>query len=120
MHSAVRVAHTLEPGVEPGRIDDPVERSRLDRYLHSGTAVLFTTGKAPDVFAPELGAVVPMSLRSDGEWVWSDAHAYYMENYGLVTDEDLLAHIRAQSYVCRRIDGDEAERVLEAFYSATG
>ena len=46
-----------------------------------------------DILSPERGDVVPLHLRTDGTWVWSDAAAYYLEKYGLAPDPGLAAHL---------------------------
>ena len=36
--------------------------------------------------------VVPSGLRSDGEWVWSEAALFYLGRYGVAIDPGLAAH----------------------------
>jgi hypothetical protein len=93
-------------------------REAVAAYLNAGTAILYTTAKTADRLDPDRGEVVPLSVRSDGEWVWSDAHAYFAEVHGLAPEAALLEHIRSRDYTCRVLDADEAERVLEAFAAA--
>lgn len=86
------------PGFDPGHrvVSDSAERDRLLRYLTSGTLVLHTTARTRDVLDPAAGQVVPSSFRTDGEWVWTDTVAYYLEQHGLAPDEELAAHIDAR------------------------
>ncbi|HEY2441838.1 MAG TPA: hypothetical protein VGI31_01760 [Streptosporangiaceae bacterium] len=86
------------PGFHPGHrvITDSAERDRMLQYLTSGTPVLHTTARTRDVLDPGAGQVVPGSFRTDGEWIWTDAAAYYLEQRGLAPDEDLAAHIDAR------------------------
>lgn len=119
MSERIRVARTLADVPEPERLADAAEGALLAGYLSSGTAILATTARVRDVYAPERGEVVPVSVRSDGVWVWSDAHAYYAERHGIAPESEFYEYIKAQGYRCRRIDADEAEIVLEAFYCAT-
>jgi hypothetical protein len=86
------------PGFHPGHrvVTDSAERDRLLHYLASGTLVLHTTARAPDVLDPEAGQVVPASFRTDGEWIWTDTVAYYLEQHGLAPDGELAAHIEAR------------------------
>ncbi len=85
------------PGFEPGHrvVTDTVERDRMLHYLTSGTTVLHTTARTQDVLNPDAGQVVPTSFRTDGEWIWTDTVAYYLEQHGLAPDEELAAHIDA-------------------------
>jgi len=58
-----------------------------------------------------------MSVRSDGEWVWSDAHGYYLERYGVVTDQVFLEYIRRRDYRCVLLNDAACAAVLDAFYA---
>jgi hypothetical protein len=86
------------PGFDPEHrvVTDSAERDRMLRYLTSGTPVLYTTSRTEDVVNPAAGQVVPSSFRTDGEWIWTDAVAYYLDRHGLAPDEDLAAHIEAR------------------------
>ncbi|TQM30253.1 hypothetical protein [Nocardia bhagyanarayanae] len=66
---------------------------RVIRYLRDAP-VVSEADPAVDVVSPERGAVVPMTVRGDGRWVWPEAVAYYLEKYGLAPDPALLAHLR--------------------------
>ncbi|MGW1061313.1 hypothetical protein [Micromonospora rubida] len=72
---------------------DGAERDRLIAALRSAVVITWSSAQMADVLAPERGDVVPLHLRTDGSWVWSDAVAYYLENYGLAPDPDLAAHL---------------------------
>jgi len=84
------------PGFAAGHavVEDPGEREQLLAYLHGGALVLSTTATMDDVLDPAAGAVVPASLRTDGEWIWSDTAEYYLRRYGLALDAGLDGHIR--------------------------
>jgi hypothetical protein len=83
------------PGFNPGHrvITDSGERDRMLHYLTSGTTVLHTTARTPDILDPGAGQVVPASFRTDGEWIWTDTVAYYLEHHGMAPDEELAAHV---------------------------
>jgi hypothetical protein len=85
-------------GFEPGHrvVTDSHERDRMLQYLTSGTPVLHSVARSQDVVKPDAGQVVPASFRTDGEWIWTDTVAYYLERYGLAPDEELAAHIDAR------------------------
>ncbi|WP_320065620.1 hypothetical protein [Micromonospora sp. RTGN7] len=74
-------------------VADDAERDRLVTALRSAVVITWSSAEMADVLAPERGEVVPLHLRTDGTWVWSDAVAYYLENYGLAPDPDLAAHL---------------------------
>jgi hypothetical protein len=90
-------------GVDPRRgpwfttthpvVSDAAERDRLLAALGAATVVTWSSARMADVLAPERGDVVPLHLRTDGAWVWSEATMYYLEQYGLAPDPDLTAHL---------------------------
>jgi hypothetical protein len=86
------------PGFHPRHrmVTESAERDRLLQYLTSGTLVLNTTALTRDVLSPGLDPVVPTSFRTDGEWIWTDSVAYYLEQHGLAPDEELAAHVEAR------------------------
>ncbi len=86
------------PGFRPGHrvVTDSGERDRMLRYLASGTTVLHTTARTQDVINLDAGQVVPAGFRTDGEWIWTDTVAYYLEQHGMAPDEELAAHIDAR------------------------
>ncbi|KJE22122.1 hypothetical protein FF36_03554 [Frankia torreyi] len=74
------------------------ERIAVLGYLNSGEFLLRTTGRTEDVVDPSRGKVVPISFRTDGNWIWTDSIAYYLEAYGLAPQPEFLAHIRDREY----------------------
>lgn len=93
---------------------DGVELPKLAQYLRRGEPLLITTGRLRDVVDPARGKVVPMSFRTDGTWVWSDATTYYLEAYRLLPDPSLVAHIRALSHVPPAVDDVAMHRAMAA------
>ncbi|MBT0768150.1 hypothetical protein KIH74_04405 [Kineosporia sp. J2-2] len=90
------------PQFDPGhpRIEETAEIARLLEYLGGAALVLASDVTMPDVLEPGSGAVVPLSLRTDGTWIWSDSVAYYLERYGLSPEPELWEHLRAQAGGC--------------------
>jgi hypothetical protein len=92
-------------GVDPDRgpwfttnrpvVADDAERDRLLTALRTAEIITWSSTWMVDVLNPERGDVVPLHLRTDGRWVWSDAVAYYLEQYGLAPDPDLVARLSA-------------------------
>ena len=116
----LEIALPLDPAAPAALLPPGPERESVLSYLRAAASILNTTAMAPDVFDAAAGEVVPMSLRSDGEWVWSDAHGYYLDRHGIVTDEAFLDHIRGRDYRCVRLDDDACAAVLEASFYAAG
>jgi hypothetical protein len=63
-------------------------------YLEAGAVLLTTDLFGEDAVAPR-GARVPLDIRTDGTWIWTDATAYYLRHYRIAPHIDLLAHILA-------------------------
>ncbi|SCL13178.1 hypothetical protein [Micromonospora inyonensis] len=93
----------LFDGVDPVRgpwfatnrpvVSDATERDNLLDALRGGVVIAWSSAAMPDILAPDRGDVVPMHLRTDGTWLWSEAVGYYLEHYGLEPDPQLVAHL---------------------------
>jgi hypothetical protein len=93
-------------------------RGSILRYLYAGEPLLINPETAIDVVDPSRGEVVPTSFRTDGQWIWNDATAYYLERHGRSPDPLLVEHIRAGGYATPRVDGaslHRADRALQRF-----
>ena len=76
------------------RLADP-ERTAVADSLAAGTLVLSTTARLDDLLRPEHRGRVPMSFRTDGVWVWSDAIGYYLREHGVAPVAEFLDHLRS-------------------------
>jgi hypothetical protein len=43
------------------------------------------------------GTDVPLDLRTDGRWIWSEASAYYLERYGFAPSRAFLTELRSRT-----------------------
>ncbi|MEX5635954.1 hypothetical protein [Parafrankia sp. FMc2] len=86
---------------------------RAAAYLDAGVPLIRTTARAPDILEPDRGEVVPLTIRTDGRWVWADSISYYLATYGLAADPDLLDHA-ARGGMPGRLDEVAAHRILAA------
>lgn len=120
-----RVFDTVHPIDGPGfapdhlRVEDEDERRALATYLGAGEPVVMTTGLMEDVLDPERGGVVPMNFRTDGTWIWTDSVTFYLEEYHLAPEPDLLAHLRAVGPYAWEADAGTLEAAA-AFVLAPG
>ena len=96
-------------GPDRERLGEQRERERLATYLRSGRLVLSTTGLDQDRMDHARGSVVPMSFRTDGEWVWSEALAYYVAEYGIAPEGEFRDHAADLEYQLPEVS-DEAAR----------
>lgn len=94
----------------------PTERTAPLSYLAAGTALLMTTASEPDFVEPSRGEVVPMNFRTDGTWVWNDALAYYLAEYGLAPEPEFLAAMDAADWVCPTPEIEVVETALEELF----
>jgi hypothetical protein len=105
------------PWFAPGHpVLDAGEQERVVRYLEAGRPVLTTTQRMADVVDPARGAVVPMSYRTDGVWVWTDSVSYYARTHGLAPDADLLEHARGREFRAPVVDDVAEHRTLAALF----
>ena len=79
------------PYFAPGHPVLPEDR-RPDVLAHllNAPVVLATPATDLDVVERERGHVVPLTLRTNGTWIFSDALAYYLHHYGLAPEPGLL------------------------------
>ncbi|GAA1982151.1 hypothetical protein [Amycolatopsis minnesotensis] len=120
---AIRVARIFDtadsaawPAFAPEHplIVDRAARERVLAYLNAGAELVLTMSTCEDVVDPVRGAVVPMSLRTDGTWVWTDTITYYLREYHLAPDPRLLAHIRLSGGLPAAVGAASLLRVMDA------
>jgi hypothetical protein len=93
-------------------VDDDAERANLVRYLTDGRPLLVTTALMDDVVDTARGRRVPMSFRTDGEWIWTDATTYYLAEHHLLPDPALADHIRVREFQVPEVDGAGMHRAM--------
>ncbi len=94
------------------RLDDD-EADKVAGYLYQGEPLLVTTARMEDVVATARVYSVPMSFRTDGTWIWTEASAYYVKEHRLEPDAGLLAHIRELDHTAPTVDGVGLYRALQ-------
>ncbi|NIL42704.1 hypothetical protein HCB17_17260 [Salinispora arenicola] len=97
---------------------DGADREQVAAYLEAGAPVLGTTGTLSDVVEPERGAVVPMSYRTDGRWLWTESVTYYLRTHALAPEPDLLAHVRAAGALLPAPDAAHEHRALAMLFQS--
>ncbi|MEQ6896299.1 hypothetical protein [Microbacterium sp. KR10-403] len=90
------------------------EAARVAAYLEAGTVVMHTTARGIDVL-DENRRVVPLTIRTDGDYVWTGPVAYYVKAYGVAPDAEFLAHLRARDFRMRVPTDDEVREAAEMF-----
>jgi hypothetical protein len=121
--TTARVFDRVDPVTGPAfdadhpRVDDPAERERVLAWLAAGAVLLATTERVADVVDPRQGAVVPLSYRTDGTWVWTDTVGYYLEVHHLAPDAELYDHIRARGHALPTVDAVAEHRALAYLFN---
>jgi hypothetical protein len=122
-----RVARVFDRTADPSlpfdprrtQVADPGEVARLRGFLDAGVVILSSTAGEADRLDPGRGDVVPIGFRTDGEWVWSDAIAYYLSAHGVAPEKSFYHHIRTCRYLCASPDQPAAQRALARLYAVT-
>lgn len=112
MAAAMRLARIFEavdgrgyPVLDPTWTPlDEAERRRVCNYLDNGGLVLRVTMLTADRLDPARGDAVPVNVRTDGQWLWSDQLGYYVEHHGIAPEPDLYEQIRRAAYQCPPVD----------------
>jgi len=88
------------PRLDPDltRTDDRGLIARVAGYLDGGVAVLRAPALMDDHLDEMRKACVPMVYLTDGEWVWSDEHRYYLQRYGILPEADFLQQMENHEY----------------------
>ncbi|PWV70506.1 Protein of unknown function [Prauserella marina] len=77
---------------------DVDEQDRLLDYLDSSPVVVPGRGYDLDRLANPPESTVPIAFHSDGAWIWPAAVNYYLREYGLAPEPDLIQHIRGNGF----------------------
>lgn len=75
------------------------DRDRMLAYLRAGRVIRAARSLTPDELDPDRTPAVPITVLTDGEWVWTGAVIYYAEQHDIPVDPALLSHARAREFV---------------------
>jgi hypothetical protein len=125
------VAHVGRPPADlrwAESIDGPVagpplrafERAAVGGYLRECPIAVLAFGFDADRRDPRRSEVVPLSLHTDGTWVWSESDAYYAQAYGTPPDPALLAHAREHDFHVPAVDESTVRRAGELVRARVG
>ena len=89
---------------------DGAERSSVAGYLRSAPVVVAALGFDEDLLDPGRPEVVPLAIRTDGEWVWPESDGYYADRYGLAPEPEFVAHVRRRGYRAPEVDDGTLRR----------
>ena len=76
-------------------------------YLNGGSVLAATGTIARDVLTDEPHPIGPLSLLTDGVWVWLSDLQYYVGTYDVTLPEEFLAHARLTGGPPRELTREE-------------
>jgi hypothetical protein len=76
----------------------------LRHYLENAPIVLPSHETERDQLDAQSTASVPLNWRTDGTWVWQDAVAYYLAQYGVPPQNEFVEGIRGRGFTLPQVD----------------
>ncbi|HEX7245791.1 MAG TPA: hypothetical protein VF245_09525 [Solirubrobacterales bacterium] len=80
------------------RCEEATLKARLLEFLRGGGVVLQASGLREDRLDPAAPVAVPLGYLSDGEWIWPQELAYYLEVHDVLPEAALLEHARERDF----------------------
>ncbi len=102
-----RIFDTIGPAGRPviNRPDLEIEeQDRLLEYLDHAPLVVTERGYDIDRLAQTPEATVPVAFHSDGQWIWPAAVNFYLREYGVSPELDLIDHVRQNGFTLPEVD----------------
>ncbi|KZB82163.1 TNT domain-containing protein [Amycolatopsis regifaucium] len=102
-----RIFDTIGPAGRPviNRPDLEIEeQDRLLEYLDHAPLVVTERGYDIDRLAQTPEATVPVAFHSDGQWIWPAAVNFYLREYGVSPEIDLIDHVRQNGFTLPDVD----------------
>jgi|NGEPerStandDraft_6_1074524.scaffolds.fasta_scaffold105742_2 hypothetical protein len=107
----VRTSATERAPLNDERLS-PEDSAALGAYLENGTVVMHTTDRTRDVLADNDDKVVPLTVRTDGKYVWTGPVAYYVQKYAVAPEREFIDYVKARKYETRTpTDAEIAEAI---------
>lgn len=91
-----------------GQLDEETA-AKVAQYLLNSTMVFRVTLRVPDCLSGSEDPVVPVSTFTDGEYIWSEAVAYYVSEHRVAPPEEFVEHCRRQNFLPPRLTDDEIQ-----------
>jgi len=91
----------------------PHDAALVGTYLENATVIMHTTDRTRDVLADNDERVVPLTIRTDGEYVWPGPVAYYVRNYAVAPQQEFTEYLRARNFEVRVPSEEEVREALE-------
>lgn len=98
----------------------PEDSAALRQYLENAPVVLAAQGNEPDQLDPNQPAVVPGTWHTDGVWLWQGAVAYYLAQYGVPPEPELVEHARSRRFGIPEIDASTRDSAASVLLAPSG
>lgn len=95
------------------------EVAKVVAFLESGSIVLRTTKRIPDPLSDSDAPVVPVTLRTDGEWIWNDSLTYFIKKYRIAPADGFMHYLRCRDFAPRRPTEAEVKAAWQAIPEVT-
>lgn len=87
------------------------DAEKVAAYLRSGGVIFRNTEKIPDPLGNASALVVPLSLLTDGEWIWNESLTYFVATHRFCPSDEFMSYLRQRDFEPRV---PSAEQVAEA------
>ena len=88
----------------------------LRHYLENAPIVLASRDNDDDLLDPNAPASVPSTWHTDGTWVWPGAVPYYLMQYGVPPQQELVEHVRARRFALGEVDDSTRDAAVRELF----
>lgn len=122
----VKIVNVFDPSAkvpkineELGSVDEDLAKMLSD-YMDSGVLLLRTTMLQEDVLAVDDSPRVPSCIRTDGEFVWSDASSYYIRHHRVSPGQDFISHVESLDFTLPEVSEERVVSLAQEFSPNVG
>ncbi|MFG1604133.1 hypothetical protein [Actinoplanes sp. NPDC049265] len=103
-----------QPSITDHVLASPLpDADRVVAYLRAGHRLLDFMDISDDVFDPSRQVLGGPSVLTDGDWMWRDDLAYYVEWHQVTPPPELLELIRRRHYIMPIVADDVLDALVE-------
>jgi hypothetical protein len=98
---------------------DESEAAKVVTYLEAGSFVSrMTRPSLPDPLSGSETPVVPVSIRTDGEWIWNDSLTYFVKMYRIAPTDEFMRYLRSRDFEPRPSTEADVRAAWEAIQAS--
>jgi hypothetical protein len=103
-----------QPSIFDNRLDEPLpDVDRVVAYLRGGHKLMAFMDVADDVFDSSKQVMNGSSILTDGDWMWRNDIAYYVERHNVTPPPEMLELIRQRHYIVPDVPDDVLDALVE-------